>query len=988
MKKLITALFCSVIAIPVFGQWSQSTRPASISKNEITSVTGYYKLNIQELKQQLSRAQENGANAKPVEISLPTLNGKIERFAVYSFPVMAKELADQYQLGSYIGVGLDDPSKQLRFSLAPNDFQSMIMNGNGQYEFIDAQNSDKTIYGVHPKTVDTKGKSFVCGTNESPQMINQIEQLVKNNQVFGSQNSSYAKSFDKKYRTMRLAISATSSYVAFTGGTLATALAQINATMTRVNGVFEKDFALHLNVQNFPNVIFTNSSTDPYVGTTDLNLSVQQVLTANVGDANYDIGHVFNAAGGNGNAGCIGCVCLSPTANAPKRKGSAFTQSTSPTGDTFDIDYVAHEMGHQLGANHTFAHSIEGSGVNMEPGSGSTIMGYAGITNADVQAHSDAYFHVASIVQVQNNLNSKTCDVETPINNNPPVIAALPTYTIPKGTAFVLTASATDPENDPLTYTWEEFDDAGAIVNGTVTGGTITAANLGNTTYGASFRSVMPTTSPTRYFPKLSSVLNGVLDNSNNQWESVSKVARTSSFAVTVRDNSSAGNGTQQQTQSALQTINVGNDGPFKINDQYQFGYVNTASPILWDVVNTSAAPYNVANVKIDYTTDNGTTWNVLIASTANDGSENFTFPTSLNNQTLKLRISALGNVFYAVKTVYVTTSSVCGSAPNGVFVNSITSTTAVANWAPVTGATSYNIRYKKVSDTTWQQTTSTTNSVTLSNLIAASAYEVQVSTVCSGTPSQYSASTNFSTLTTTYCAAAAITGPPIFISNVTVVNSINNTSSSSLYTDFTTNPALQLNLSKGNPNTITITGPVTNYNTAMVFIDYNLDGNFAASERVLNFPVANAASFTGTFTIPSTAIEGQPLRMRILYAYAGPANAGLSGPAAWACGTNNFYNGEIEDYNIVVASTLSAAEIGNVNNAIQIYPNPATDFLNVTKVSDKAMYKIYSAAGQLVSSGSILNGQINVSSLIKGAYVISIEDKGKEKFNSKFIKK
>jgi hypothetical protein len=347
-------------------------------------------------------------------------------------------------------------------------------------------------------------------------------------------------------------------------------------------------------------------------------------------------------------------------------------------------------MGHQLGANHTFAHTMQGSPVQMEPGSGSTIMGYAGITGTttDVQPHSDPYFFKGSIDQVQANLITKTCDVETSTNNFPPVIDDLPTYNIPKGTAFVLTASATDPENNPMTYTWEEVDNTNVVINKT---------NLGTTTTGATFRSVSPTSNPTRYFPKLESVLNGYLDNSNNTWEAVSQVARTTNFAVTVRDNSPFAD--QQQTSTKTQQIIVGNNGPFKINSQF----ANSAapSPITWDVVNTNAAPYNVANVKIDYTTNNGASWTVLLASTPNDGSENVSLPSSLNGQTIKVRVSAIGNVFYAVKSVSVTAFAPCnGNAPTSIVANNITVSSADISWAPISGAT-YIVRYKKVSETT-----------------------------------------------------------------------------------------------------------------------------------------------------------------------------------------------------------------------------------------------------------------------------------------------
>lgn len=967
-------------------QWSPTAFKGEKVRKE-ADMKAYYSLDISALRSQLANAQESGRGAKAVEISLPTLGGKVEKFAIYSFPVFAKDIADQYQLGSYVGVGIDDPSKYVRFSLSPNDFQSMIIT-NGQYEFVEPVNSDKTIYGVHPKTQGDKN-GFVCSTSESPAALEQIDLLKEKGKSFTNQPTDFAKSYDKKYRTMRLAISATSSYVNFTGGTLATALAQINATMTRVNGVFEKDFALHLNIANYPGIIYTNAATDPYAGVTNLNLKLQQILTADVGNANYDIGHVFNAAGNNGNAGCIGCVCIAPASNNALGKGSAFTQSTSPAGDTFDIDFVAHEMGHQLGGNHTFAHSLEGSGTNMEPGSGSTIMGYAGITgpNTDVQPNSDPYFHVVSLDQINSNLIAKTCDVETPIANNPPVISPLPAYTIPKGTAFVLTASVTDPENDPMTFTWEQFDNASVIIN---------KSNIGTTTTGAAFRSVAPSTVPTRYFPKLESVLNGYLDNSNNTWESVPMVARAMNFVITARDNNS--NITQQQADYALQNITVGNDGPFRVTTL--FANVNTPTPINWDVANTAAAPYNVVNVKIDYTTNNGTSWTTLIASTPNDGTENFTFPSTLNGQIIKLRVSSINNVFYAVGRITVTAFAPCdGSAVTGVTTSNITYNSVVVSWTPVSNAT-YIIRYRPVGSSTWQQTTSTVPTVTISGLTGPTAYEAQVSAVCSGTPGTYSASVNFSTPAVTYCTISANNATQYeYISNVKITNGtttlLNNSSGPSNYSNYTTNTALQPNLILGTSYTFSMTITDADYDTALVFIDYNNNGTFESTERVFNYPInLPTGPISGNFTIPASAVTNQPLRMRVILYYAGQFSSTGSSQVGFSlnssytgCGTYGF--GEAEDYNVILSSTaLATSDLATPKDGIQIYPNPVSDILNITKVSDKATYKIYSAAGQLTRHGNISNGQINVSELVKGAYILTIEEKGKESFTSKFIKK
>lgn len=1000
MKRVFTALVCTLIGGAAFGQWTPTSFNKVDNKKRGTFTTeksgvredGYYKLDLALLRSQLKNAQEMGPNAAPVIISLPTVDGKIEQFKVFSFPVLAKEIADQYELGSYVGTSVKDPSKYLRFSVSPNELQSMIIDGD-KYEFIEPLMSDKSVYAVHPKTMKNPN-GFICSTEESPAAKKQINTLLKKGQSFANQPTSFAKNSDKKYRTMRLAMSVTGEYTQFFGG-VAGAWAQVNNTMSRVNGVFEKDFALHLNVLNYPALIFSNPATDPYATVTSAsappgtwNTELQNQLTTVVGEGNYDIGHLFGASGGGGNAGCIGCVCISPTIDEPEGKGSGITSPATgsvnpsatypPSGDNFDIDYVAHEMGHQLGANHTFAHSLEGSGVNMEPGSGSTIMGYAGITGPtyDVQPHSDAYFHIASIDQIQENLIDKTCDVETTITNNPAVIAALPTYNIPRGTAFVLTASATDAENDPLSYVWEEVDDAAVVIN---------KNNLGNTSTGASFRSKSTGTSPTRYFPSFTSVMNGVLNNANNTWEAVSTVARTTNFAVTVRDNNP--NVQQQQTSYGVQTIVVGDNGPFKLASQYID--VNTPSPIQWLVSNTNAAPYNVANVKIDYTTDNGTTWTVLAASTPNDGSENFTFPSSMNGQTIKVRISSIGNVFYAVGPVTIGPLSACSSAaPTNIVVSNVNSSAASISWMAYTGAT-YKVRYRKVGTTTWTEIDTTVPAVNLNGLTDGTNYEVQVALVCGSTVGTYSTSVNFSTVAVVYCAASTLLTNNEYISNVTVAN-INNTSAASTYTNYTTNGALQVNLTKGSTYPISFNiGNARAYDVGAVYIDFNKDGVFADNEAVLSVPTVSTATtqFSGSFTVPASAVENQALRMRVILFYVGASNVGLSLPASFACGTN-FYYGEIEDYNVVITGNLATSETAVKNNGIQIYPNPASDILNVTKVSDKATYKIYSAAGQLVDRGNINDGKVNVSTLVKGGYMITIDDKGIEQFKSKFIKK
>lgn len=981
MKKIFTTLFSFGMVASALAQWS----PTSMKGEKLrqTGATSFYSVDLNSLRSQLADAQPTGKNSKPVIINVPTLNGKIEKFAVYSLPVVVQSLADRYQLGSYVGTGIDDKEKYIRFSVAPNDFQSMIIK-NGVYEFIEPQNKEKTVYGVHPKTNKTSGEkgSWLCESTEPLLTKKQIDRL-SNGASFANDPKDFAKSSDQKYRTMRLAMSTNGEYTTYFGG-VAGAITQINATLTRCNGIFETDFGLHLIVQDFPQLIYTNASTDPY-GTTlsGWNAQLMNTLHNTIGDNVFDIGHMFGASGGGGNAGCIGCVCsntlatgVSTNSSTANYKGSGITSPADgiPQGDNFDIDYVAHEIGHQLGADHTFSHGIQSSPhntVHMEPGSGSTIMGYAGITAADVQPHSDPYFHYGSINQVQVNLASaiKTCDIETTVTNTAPVIATLPAYTIPKGTAFVLTAQATDSESDPITYCWEEVDNASSAVTSVT----------GNNTTGALFRSLTPTTSPTRYFPKLSSVLDGKLTIPAD-WETVSNVARTTNFRVTVRDNNP--DVTQRQTQSALQTITVGSAGPFKVTSTKVY---NNASGIFsWDVVGTNVAPYNVSNVKIDYTTDNGATWTDLVASTANDGSEALIFSNIPTDTSIIVRVSAINNVFYAVGKVTVSAMVNCdGTAPAGVAVSSITQTGAKVDWEAITNAT-YSLRYKKTTDTNWTVVNAiSTNTYTISGLEEDTEYNVEVASICSGTTGTYSSKT-FRTAGLTYCAVASSNSSDEYISKVVVTPAnggsvMTSNSGAGYYTNYGSDNTRLVQLVKGSAgNTVAVTKAWTGntYSEAVaVWIDFNRNGTYEDSEKVMTSAPSTTATVTSTFTVPETAYTGdKTVGMRVIMRY----STAPTGPCA------SFVYGEVEDYAVKISEENLAVTDVKKNN-ISIYPNPAVDVINISNVSSKTKYEIYSVGGQLVNQGTT-DGKVNVSKLTKGVYILSLESNG-EKSQTKFIK-
>lgn len=655
MKKTLPFLlvfFC----VLTFGQtkintWTEinsvkGIEPERIIKPALPKEFKIFEFNYNEFIKDLVNVpqRDNFNGVSNVIISLPNPNGEIEQYRILEASSFEPELQAQFpEIRSFAGQGVKNPGNILRFSISPYNGISATIRSTSQETtyIIDPLTNDYKKFIVFDKIKSEVNKDFKCTTDESD--VREFGPILSK-----SGNSILNNADDGILRRFQLALSCTGEYAVYHGGTLAAVNAAFNATMTRVNALFELDFnATMIIISNNNSLIFLNAATDPYSTDASYNTEVQNTITSLIGNAGYDVGHLVSQVGNNGNAGCITCVCRNDTTSTTDtNKGSGFTTCVTPIGDNFDIDFVAHEMGHQFGANHTFTFSTENNTVNVEPGSGVTIMGYAGITGStDVAPHSIPVFHAASIQQITNAIKTYTCDDEIVTGNAIPVPSAVATKTLPKGTAFKLIGTATDANaSDILSYSWEQIDDATTV-------GTAAATFPSTTASIVNFRSFMPKATGVRMFPKLEDHLANGLNG--NRWEIVpapTAANRVVNFRMTVRDNR-AGMSTNESVNTAV-TFDF-SKGPFTVTSQNTAGlsYAQGSSQTVTWTVNSTNTMTGAANVNIKLSTDGGLTYpTTLLANTPNDGTEAVTMPNILATK-CRILIEPTGNDFYAINT-------------------------------------------------------------------------------------------------------------------------------------------------------------------------------------------------------------------------------------------------------------------------------------------------------------------------------------------------
>lgn len=632
--------------------WQRAQLAVDARSNPVVGWLEHYqtfRANPAELGAALDRAPMQGVGRfeQFSIIDLPMPDGSTRQYRICESPIMSDLLASRSKVKTYRVQGVTNPAENGRLDYGVNGFHGFVRSTNGESLVIEpVKRGDQAGVFVYRRRDNLAPRTFTCYTQNG-----QLRTSFPGLRNPGGVGILAAGDTIKSYR---LAMNATGEYTAFHGGETS-AIAAVATSINRQNSVYEIDFAIHLNLTYTK--CFTDANTDPYDNFNGgaMLAQNQQETDASVGDANYDMGHVFSTGGGG--------VARLNSVGVTGEKAMGVTGLPTPVGDDFDIDFVAHEMGHQFGGLHTFNGTDGNCGgartaqAAYEPGSGTTIMAYAGIcASEDVQPHSDPYFHLDSLERITAWRNDpQSGGTSTPTGNRQPTANAGGDHVIPRSTPFKLTGVGTDADNDPITYCWEQWD------LGTPT------PTPDNTTRPL-FRSFTPTSQESRSFPKMADIIGGV----SNPYEFLPDVDRSMKFRVTVRDNH-PGSGGYAFDEMAITVAGA----PFRaLEPSANISWAGKSfQTITWDKGGSASA-----NVNIYLSLDGGKDYvanqaKLALANTPNDGSETISVP-NFDTTNGRIIVEGAGSVFFSVATGVVSVSSVANNPP---VIDSLTPSSATA---------------------------------------------------------------------------------------------------------------------------------------------------------------------------------------------------------------------------------------------------------------------------------------------------------------------
>jgi len=621
-------------------------------------------LDEEELKQRLFastntlRVRITKSKTAHKEIDLPLPNGSFVRVRAIDSPILSPEVAANHpDIRTWRVVGIDDPSITGRIDFTLTGFHGMLVLSDGETIFIDPD-KDKTSNVYHSLSKRENAsyfkRDFNCKVHDEHSLLttealssskSEVESTTLQSSVKTLSNNKLAQIPAPELITYRLAVAGTAEYTSALGGKTS-AFSSVVTTINRVNDIYQRDLGIKLQLVSDEALLYTNAATDPYTNNSTTALVDENManLSSVFGNANYDIGQVF-AEGVNAGLAYVGVACLDQanvgtannyvTVNGIKAGGASGFYS--PDGEIFSIQFVAHEIGHQLGANHTF-NGVSGfcsgnitNNTAVEPGSGSTIMSYSGSCSSDnLQLSPDAMFHWKNISQINDytrvNNTGSSCGTRVSTGNQLPVANAGSDQIIPINTPFLLDGNAV---NSGATYTWDQID-----------AGTASAVDVDKGD-NAIIRTLLPIDNPDRYIPRLSDLFTG----GSTIGEILPQTVRNLNFSFVVRDS----NGEIANDLKLISTENTGSK--FEVLSHNNDEILNTgqSTNVMWEVASTTDAPISCANVDIQLLRVDGVK-NTLLMGTPNDGSETVVIPNNTPSMTdARIMVACSSQPFFQI---------------------------------------------------------------------------------------------------------------------------------------------------------------------------------------------------------------------------------------------------------------------------------------------------------------------------------------------------